>query len=477
MHFLSHGAFLHAVRELMWPSLYPFYPRRGLHPASSYLFPKLLQSYCPALLYLWPSDSPLTLLPSLPAEIKNSLNVCSLLQSDIVSHIDTKSEPNVLRTLCLQQAELLKRAKALLSQQSTFESILNNTYVLRSNAVDLAGLKNGLQAYGGDSSIITTCEKINTPSNDEAPATLFNLDDRLAYHIISNLIDNANKYGGHLTPLSIDLTLSSTWDCENSVDGHCIFDFSSSEKEHAVPTEPAETTARVLHIHVSNPKGENHEELRQCSPSQLKALFVKGARGSFQNSVPSAESCGHGSWIMMKCLAALGGRLLMAVGESNVCMQIVLPVCTTICEITPSSTLRIAVLDDSSLQRKMMKRVLFQDTIGDSNVSVHGATMEEIKAFPSFVLRHQPPFTAIIVDQHLGKDENHQMVKGTDIVKTLRTKGCTATILINSANGDQHDVEEYLRAGADAYLNKDSSPACVRQTILKLLCVNRNRAL
>jgi CheY-like chemotaxis protein len=267
----------------------------------------------------------------------------------------------------------------------------------------------------------------------------------------------------------MDLALGSSWDCEGKDDGHFIFDFSSSEKEHAVPTELAETTAKVLRTCVSNPKGDNHEEPRQCSPSQLKGLFLKGARGSFENSVPSAESCGHGSWIMIKLLAALdGGKLLVAVGESDVCMQIVLPVCTTSmqAEIAPSSTMRVAVLDDSSLQRKMMKRVLLQEfpTVGDSNVSVHGATMEEIKAFPAFVLRHQPPFTTIVVDQHLGKDDNYQMVQGTDVVKTLRMQGCTATTLIN---GDQQDVEKYLKAGADAYLSKDSSPACVRNIIAR----------
>jgi CheY-like chemotaxis protein len=51
------------------------------------------------------------------------------------------------------------------------------------------------------------------------------------------------------------------------------------------------------------------------------------------------------------------------------------------------------------------------------------------------------------------------MVKGTDIVKILRQQGCVATILINSANGNQRDIKEYIDAGANAYLSKDSSPA------------------
>ena len=169
----------------------------------------------------------------------------------------------------------------------------------------------------------------------------------------------------------------------------------------------------------------------------------------------------------------------MAVEDSRVCMKIVLPVVTSNAEdhgyTFGDDGTRIAVLEDSSLQRKMIKRALSKEfpDVGDSSLVVHGASIEEIKAFPGFVLSHKPPFTTILVDQYLGKDDDDQMVKGTDIVKILRQRGCVATILINSANGNQRDVEEYIDAGANAYLSKDSSPTGVRRTIVQAAHSNK----
>ena len=127
------------------------------------------------------------------------------------------------------------------------------------------------------------------------------------------------------------------------------------------------------------------------------------------------------------------------------------------------------MLEDSALQRKMSTRVLRKafPKMDGSNLAVKGATMEEIRSFPAFVMAHDPPFKAIIVDQHLGVDEESHMVKGTVVVCTLRQLGCKATVFIHSASGNQKDVAEYLDAGADAYLSKDSSPICARRTINK----------
>jgi hypothetical protein len=37
-------------------------------------------------------------------------------------------------------------------------------------------------------------------SERDGDGTVFQLDDGLAYHIISNLMDNANKHGGQIIP-------------------------------------------------------------------------------------------------------------------------------------------------------------------------------------------------------------------------------------------------------------------------------------
>ena len=387
--------------------------------------------------------------------------MCCALQTDIIANVAVSIPGSeALHALCLQQMALLEKTKALLLQQSTFENILNDSYLLRAKPIELAAMKRGIQVYANVDSIVTTREE--NVVGDQVGAT-FQVDDGLAYHIISNLVDNANKYGDKSMPLSIELALDSRME-STSDDGECIFDFSRDNEDAATQGSPT----KALHIHISNGKGSNHEELQHCNASQLQRLFVKGEKGSFQNTTASAESSGHGSWIMMKCLAILKGKLLMAVRESSVCMQIVVPVdANTEADVAIDLDVNIAVLEDSALQRKIVKRMLAKafPGAGDSKLTIHGATMAEIEAFPAFVMGHDPPFTTIIIDQHLGQDGNHRMVKGTDTVEALRQSGCKAVIFIQSASGNKLDVEEYLNAGANGYLAKDSSPEVIRRAV------------
>jgi len=115
-------------------------------------------------------------------------------------------------------------------------------------------------------------------SERDGDGTVFQLDDGLAYHIISNLMDNANKYGGQTIPPSVDLTLR----CIDDDTGHSIFDFSSNSAKCIAPGG----TSAFLSIHVANEKGKNHGELQQCNSSQLQRLSVKGRQDPFNMPIP-----------------------------------------------------------------------------------------------------------------------------------------------------------------------------------------------
>jgi DNA-binding NarL/FixJ family response regulator len=179
---------------------------------------------------------------------------------------------------------------------------------------------------------------------------------------------------------------------------------------------------------------------------------------------------------MMKCLNHLDGALTMDVRESSVHMKLVVPVKTSFVDAADSvpSNLRVAVLDDSGIHRKVIKRTLLKTfpRMSDSDVVTKGSNMEEIKTFTDFVTCQVPPFHVLLVDQHLGQDDTGTMVKGTTVVKDLRQRGCAAIIIVQSANGNQHDVRGYLGAGADAYLDKSASSKAVRHTIAEAMRLN-----
>ena len=58
-----------------------------------------------------------------------------------------------------------------------------------------------------------------------------------------------------------------------------------------------------------------------------------------------------------------------------------------------------------------------------------------------------------IVDQNI--DLLGQNVLGTDLIKELRSKGCTAMLCIRSGNVSQADQELYFQSGANSVFDKE----------------------
>ena len=53
-------------------------------------------------------------------------------------------------------------------------------------------------------------------------------------------------------------------------------------------------------------------------------------------------------------------------------------------------------------------------------------------------------------------DYEEGTVKGTDVVKELRARGCVSAIFIRSASDDFESMSEYLQAGATGSLSKET---------------------
>ena len=59
-------------------------------------------------------------------------------------------------------------------------------------------------------------------------------------------------------------------------------------------------------------------------------------------------------------------------------------------------------------------------------------------------------------------------MKGTQVALELRKKHVPVSIVILSACDDHHFIEETLRMGVDAYLNKSETPTRIREAIRRV---------
>ncbi|KAK3245521.1 hypothetical protein CYMTET_44914 [Cymbomonas tetramitiformis] len=127
------------------------------------------------------------------------------------------------------------------------------------------------------------------------------------------------------------------------------------------------------------------------------------------------------------------------------------------------SWVRVAVLDDCALARRMLQVTL--RSLRVQSILVLGATREEIHAFSKMAVEQN--IHLVILDQHLdqvlGKKES-QTVRGTYIVEQLRQLGYTGMAMLRTA--DDHDeiaVRGFLELGFDAVIGKTASKTVIER--------------
>lgn len=118
--------------------------------------------------------------------------------------------------------------------------------------------------------------------------------------------------------------------------------------------------------------------------------------------------------------------------------------------------LRVLVVDDHSVVREGLRRVLEEGSGGDLRVVAEAANGAEAIEHAA---REKPD--VVLLDLTMPGPGG----SGLAVVRTLRERTPEARVLILSVHDDREYVLESVRAGAHGYLRKDSSPAEIRQAI------------
>jgi DNA-binding NarL/FixJ family response regulator len=118
--------------------------------------------------------------------------------------------------------------------------------------------------------------------------------------------------------------------------------------------------------------------------------------------------------------------------------------------------LKVLVVDDHSVVREGLRRVLEEGSGGDLRVVAEAANGAEAV---ECAVREKPD--VVLLDLTMPGPGG----SGLAVVRTLRDRAPDARVLILSVHDDREYVLESVRAGAHGYLRKDSSPAEIRQAI------------
>jgi DNA-binding NarL/FixJ family response regulator len=118
--------------------------------------------------------------------------------------------------------------------------------------------------------------------------------------------------------------------------------------------------------------------------------------------------------------------------------------------------IKVLVVDDHSVVREGLRRVLEEGSGGDLRVVAEAANGAEAV---ERAIREKPD--VVLLDLTMPGPGG----SGLAVVRTLRDRAPDARVLILSVHDDREYVLESVRAGAHGYLRKDSSPAEIRQAI------------
>ena len=209
-----------------------------------------------------------------------------------------------------------------------------------------------------------------------------------------------------------------------------------------------------LHIAVHNSPSKMHDQLRERFGSSQEAaarLFVDG-EGVHTHTLSTRKGLAHAK----SCAAVLGGEVALRFEPQEVVATLVfsytvLPAALCL----PRDTL-IAIVDDLSLIRTMDRELLRRANIDPaSSDHVRGATVEEILSFPEYVMAMHPRPHIVLVDQNLDHPLHRtSLVKGTDLVRRLRSLGYDGKILMKTASHGHDDARDYAASGADGVVAK-----------------------
>lgn len=121
-----------------------------------------------------------------------------------------------------------------------------------------------------------------------------------------------------------------------------------------------------------------------------------------------------------------------------------------------NAALKVLVVDDHSIVREGLRRVLEEDAGGNLRVVAEAANGAEAV---ERAVQEKPD--VVLLDLTMPGPGGG----GLAVLRTLRQRVPDTRVLILSVHDDREYVLESVRAGAHGFLRKDSSPAEIRQAI------------
>lgn len=284
-----------------------------------------------------------------------------------------------------------------------------------------------------------------------SPLPHFAMDPQLLKYIHRNAVSNACKYG---------------------------------KKGGVVVTEVEwDEGAGMLKMDVINLPGEYHKDILKMGDLASQIVFSPRQRLEIPANTESTNhtweslSSGDGAWIMHKCAKTLGGNCDIKFEESRTVFAFQCPVVPY--EVTelalsinyknfklPDNIYGIAI-DDSKIQRKLLKRFLLYTGISEDRIHVFGSDASEVKGFDNwvcnFIQDHPTDYFLLLVDENLDIFEEQSVTKHVTISGSLSVSNIRQRLLpneerrmlalIRSANDSAHDVAIY-NSRAHGYLPK-----------------------
>ena len=236
-------------------------------------------------------------------------------------------------------------------------------------------------------------------------------------------------------------------------------------------------------LEVINVPGDGHDVLSKLSDDEVASIFEPGVQLSAtklvfgnQAQVIRNESSGNGAWIMQKCAEALGGKCIIRFDPDRTVFHFSCPADSYESDnesfasddeefCLPENTWGV-VIDDSSIQRKIMDRFLKMAGIPESRRLILGSDSSEVYGFCEYVVNLMKEYpddkVLLIADENLDIVDGgatHQTVSGSLCVQKLRQQldyGAERRLLalIRSANDSASDLELY-KARAHGFLLKE----------------------
>jgi hypothetical protein len=213
----------------------------------------------------------------------------------------------------------------------------------------------------------------------------------------------------------------------------------------------------IFEMKIINLPGHNHDKLVELGKRASELVFSHGTR--LHDDIQPSHSAGDGAWIIQKCVKILGGTAEIKFEQDRTLFVVQIPV-----KIyrpsqdietfhLPSNVWGIGI-DDSKIQRKLLKRLFVHAGVQENRQIILGEGSEEMIGFADFILglvnSHPCDYFFLLVDENLEIEDSgvSRTISGSESIKQIRAALDTEQelrmlALVRSANDSPKDLALY----------------------------------